>query len=272
MTKRIITSGSFDNLCSKQVRFLYEISKFGKVTLLLFSGEVIKYLKGSPAKFPLPERLYNLESIRYIDRVRIVTDISQLQNVSKIVDENVGGWFVLPSEETPQCQAYAKSQKITYQIISDEQLAGFPPQEIVLKPSTGKKVIVTGSFDWLHSGHIRFLEEASGYGDLYAVIGHDKNIEALKGPGHPMFSQNERRFMVESVRFVKQSLIASGSGWLDAEPEIHKIQPDIYVVNEDGDKEIKREFCRKNDIQYVVLKREPMPGLQRRTSTYLRGF
>ena len=31
------------------------------------------------------------------------------------------------------------------------------------------KVFVSGCFDVLHSGHIRFFEEASQYGDLYAV-------------------------------------------------------------------------------------------------------
>jgi cytidyltransferase-like protein len=135
-----------------------------------------------------------------------------------------------------------------------------------------KKVVVTGSYDWLHSGHVRFLEEASGYGDLYAVVGHDENIRLLKGEGHPLFPQAERRYLVGSIRFVKQTLISSGSGWLDADPEIRKIRPDLYVVNEDGDKGGKREYCRKLGIEYLVLKREPAPGLPRRQSTELRGF
>jgi len=62
------------------------------------------------------------------------------------------------------------------------------------------------------------------------------------------------------------------NGWLDAEPEIGVIQPDMYAVNEDGDKPEKREYCEKNGIEYVVLKREPKAGLTRRQSTALRGF
>ena len=87
-----------------------------------------------------------------------------------------------------------------------------------------------------------------------------------------MFPEDERKYMAGSIRFVKQALISSGNGWLDAEPEIKKIKPDGYVVNEDGDKDVKRQYCEENGIEYIVLKREPKPGLKRRTSTDLRGF
>jgi hypothetical protein len=71
---------------------------------------------------------------------------------------------------------------------------------------------------------------------------------------------------------VKQAFISSGMGWMDAEPEILRLQPDIYAVNEDGDKPEKAEFCRKKGLEYRVLKRRPKPGLPRRESTSLRGF
>jgi glycerol-3-phosphate cytidylyltransferase-like family protein len=87
-----------------------------------------------------------------------------------------------------------------------------------------------------------------------------------------MFSEDERCYMVSSIKFVKQALISSGSGWMDAEPEISTIMPDIYAVNEDGDKPEKREFCEKHGLEYAVLKRTPAAGLPRRESTHLRGF
>jgi cytidyltransferase-like protein len=133
-------------------------------------------------------------------------------------------------------------------------------------------VVVTGSYDWFHSGHVRFLEEAGGYGDLYVVVGHDANLRLLKGEGHPLLTAAERRYVVGSIRYVKQALISSGAGWLDADPEIRRLKPDIYVVNEDGDKGGKREYCAKLGIEYLVLKRAPAPGLPERTSTNLRGF
>jgi cytidyltransferase-like protein len=137
---------------------------------------------------------------------------------------------------------------------------------------TEKKVVVTGCYDWFHSGHVRFFEEVSKYGDLYVVVGHDANIRLLKGHGHPLLPQQERRFMVASVRFVTQALISSGEGWLDADPEIQRIRPDLYAVNEDGDNGGKREYCAAHGIEYLILKRAPAPGLPARSSTDLRGF
>jgi glycerol-3-phosphate cytidylyltransferase-like family protein len=87
-----------------------------------------------------------------------------------------------------------------------------------------------------------------------------------------MFPQGERRYLVQSIRFTKQALISSGSGWMDAEPEIAQIKPDFYVVNEDGDVPEKHKFCEARGIEYVVLKRIPKEGLPRRQSTDLRGF
>ena len=82
----------------------------------------------------------------------------------------------------------------------------------------------------------------------------------------------ERRYVVGSINFVKQALISSGDGWLDADPEIRQLKPDIYAVNEDGDRGGKREYCEKLGIEYLVLKRTPAAGLPKRSSTDLRGF
>jgi cytidyltransferase-like protein len=135
-----------------------------------------------------------------------------------------------------------------------------------------KKVVVTGCYDWLHTSHVRFFEEVSQFGELYVVVGSDANVQLLKGKGHPMLAETERQYMVQSIRFVKEALISSGTGWMDAAPEIERIRPHIYAVNEDGDKPEKRAFCEAQNMEYVVLKRLPKEGLPRRESTQLRGF
>jgi glycerol-3-phosphate cytidylyltransferase-like family protein len=104
------------------------------------------------------------------------------------------------------------------------------------------------------------------------IVGHDANIRLLKGAGHPLLPQGERRYIVGSIKFVKRALISSGDGWLDADPEIRKLKPDIYAANEDGDKGGKREYCQKLGIEYLVFKRTPAPDLPERSSTELRGF
>ena len=55
-------------------------------------------------------------------------------------------------------------------------------------------------------------------------------------------------------------------------PGLRSTRFDIYVVNEDGDRPIKRDFCNEHGLEYVVLKRLPKPGLPRREGTHLRGF
>ena len=159
-------------------------------------------------------------------------------------------------------------------MIPEERLKVFPEWHPAENYSVGirKKVIVTGCFDWLHSGHVRFFEEAAAQGELYVGVGNDANLRLLKGEGHPLFPEDERRYMVQSIRHVKEALITSGSGWMDAEPEIKRVNVQAYVVNDDGDKPEKRAYCAETGLEYIVLKRTPAPGLPRRQSTDLRGF
>mgnify|MGYP000524839692 CR=1 FL=1 len=272
MTDTIIAVGAFCGLDSKRIRFIHEISKSGKLDIVLFSDALILQMTGSEPKYTEPERRYFLESVRYINAVHAVNDLSELKTIAEVVDKPVDAWFTLDLEAFDGYKQIAADQGIRYTFLSADSLAGYPEHDYDLISSSSKKVIVTGCFDWFHSGHIRFFEEASDYGDLYVVLGHDKNLEKLKGPGHPMFPENERKYMAGSIRFVKQALISSGDGWLDAEPEIKRIKPDRYIVNEDGDKDMKRAFCQQNGIEYIVLERKPKSGLTRRTSTDLRGF
>lgn len=132
-----------------------------------------------------------------------------------------------------------------------------------------RKVFVSGCYDLLHSGHVEFFRQASRYGDLYVGIGSDSTIEALKGH-KTMYSEQERLFMVQAIRYVKQAYINQGSGFLDFLPTLDIVHPDCLVVNEDGDREEKRQLCRERGIEYIVLKREPGEGLEARSSTGLK--
>ncbi|MBN1818963.1 MAG: adenylyltransferase/cytidyltransferase family protein [Sedimentisphaerales bacterium] len=270
---RVFLSDSFDDIQLRQMRLLEKAAKLGSVVVFLWSDEAVEHLTGKGAKFPLEEREYTVSSIRYVDEVQILHGrINPDELPINTVKEDI--WIVMQEQDCPAKMAFCKSQGISYQVLSSQQLTTVPAMEKDLAPGSSgrKKVIVTGCFDWFHSGHIRFFEEVSELGDLYVVVGNDANVGALKGQGHPMFPQQQRRYMVQAIRFVTQALVSSGSGWLDAEPEIARIQPDIYAVNEDGDKPIKQQFCREHGIEYVVLKRLPRPGLPRRESTHLRGF
>lgn len=119
-----------------------------------------------------------------------------------------------------------------------------------------KKVFVSGCYDLLHSGHVEFFRQAAEYGDLYVGIGSDATILGYKHH-KTIYSEQERLFMVKSIRYVKDAFINAGSGVMDFVPTVEALKPDILVVNEDGGNEEKRRFCEEHGIEYVVLQRVP---------------
>ena len=270
----VVVTGSFDNLNSRYVRFLHEASKLGRVCVLLWSDETVGICEGKAAKFPEVERLYLQDAIRFVNDVALVHARSREEVMVRVDEVGPKYWVVDEESDEPDKRAHCESRGVEYVVVRNETLRDFPQSDrrISSEPNSRKKVIVTGCFDWFHSGHVRFFEEVSELGDLYVVIGNDDNVQLLKGQGHPLFPQDERRYIVDSIRFVRQALIASGSGWLDAAPEIEKIEPDIYAVNQDGDRPQKREFCAAHGLEYMVLARKPREGLPRRESRVLRGF
>lgn len=269
--RQVIVCGGFDDIRARQLRFLEEASKLGELTVVVWPDDTLKAETGGAPKFPLAERLYFLEAVRYVSRVvpappHLSDALPRLDGISPQV------WVDEEADLRESRRRYCQERGIEYRLLPAARMAGFPEPPPMPSAPGRKKVIATGCYDWFHSGHVRFTEEASAYGDLYLVVGHDANIRLLKGEGHPLFSQEERRYAVGSIKFVKQALISTGHGWLDAEPEIERLKPDAYIVNEDGDRGGKREYCQKRGLEYIVLKRSPAPGLPRRSSTELRGF
>jgi cytidyltransferase-like protein len=132
-----------------------------------------------------------------------------------------------------------------------------------------KKIFVSGCFDMLHSGHIRFLEEAAAYGDVYVGIGSDHTVKELKGR-YPVNTQEERKYMLEALKHVKACFINQGSGIMDFLKELDQISPDYFLVNEDGNTLVKLRLCQRLGIQYVVLRRTPRARLPARSTTSLR--
>ena len=236
--------GAFDDLRSRHIRFLEEAAKPGPLTVLLWKDESLRRLTGRAPKFPQAEREYVLRAVRFVNRVIPVDCPADLNSLPAVAGLRLDCWAVEESQDNAEKKSCCAARNMEYRVIPD----------------------------WFHSGHVRFFEEISARGDLYVIVGHDANIRQLKGEGHPLLPQSERCYLAGSIRFVTQALISSGYGWLDAEPEIERLRPDIYAVNEDGDRGGKREFCARRGIEYVVLKRAPAPGLPGRSSTELRGF
>ncbi len=267
---QVVVSGGFDDITSRDLRLLEEASKLGELTVLLWPDSVLQQFAGKPPKFPLAERAYFLNAVRYVNKVVAGADAVDINALPNHLKMDV--WADAATATHSARDQFARENRIARRIFTAAELAGFPEPPPMPSAPGRKKIIATGCYDWFHSGHVRFTEELNALGDAYVIVGHDANIRLLKGEGHPLLSQEERRYVVGSIKFVKQALISSGSGWLDADPEIRRLKPYAYAVNEDGDKGGKREYCQEIGIEYVVLRRTPAPGLPKRSSTDLRGF
>ena len=132
-----------------------------------------------------------------------------------------------------------------------------------------KKVFVSGCYDLLHSGHVEFFRQASQFGELYVGIGSDQTILGYKHH-QTFYPEQERLFMVKSIRYVKDAFINQGDGIMDFIPTVDMVKPDVFVVNADGGSETKRKFCEERGIEYVELQRTPAEGLTARSSTDIK--
>ena len=136
--------------------------------------------------------------------------------------------------------------------------ANTDPEDPILRaqradtPGNARRVLVTGFFDLLNSGHVSFLREAVGYGELYVGVGSDSTFRELKGRS-PVCTEQERLYMVKAVRYVKDAFINTGSGILDFLGELDRVRPDLLVVNSDSGRELKEKVCRERGIEYLSI-------------------
>ena len=67
--REVIVCGGFDDIRSRDLRFLEEAGRLGELTVLLWNDQAIEQITGKPPKFPLAERNYFLNAVRYVGRV-----------------------------------------------------------------------------------------------------------------------------------------------------------------------------------------------------------
>jgi len=266
----VVVQASLDDLRSDDVRFLEQAARQGPLHVRIPSDDLLTELSGSAPRFPVAERVFLAESLRWVESTSVV-ERPVAADLPALASQ--GAELVVRGEDDdPALRTAAVAAGVSYHVVAAEARAGFPIIDAEPLAPDAATAIVTGCFDWLHSGHIRFFMDAAEHGALYVVVGSDRNVALLKGEGHPLQREEERRYMVGSVRPVYRCLVSSGTGWMDAEPEIDLLKPTYYVVNEDGDKPEKRQFCEAHGLGYVVLERMPHEGLPARSSTDLRGF
>lgn len=91
-----------------------------------------------------------------------------------------------------------------------------------------KKLVVTnGCFDIMHRGHASYLEGARKHGDaMLILLNSDESVRALKGDSRPIVNEDDRAFMLNSLRCVDRVVIFNSSR---CDKELRAIAPDVYV-------------------------------------------
>lgn len=113
------------------------------------------------------------------------------------------------------------------------------------------KIVVNGSFDIIHYGHLKLLEYAKSlYGDsfLLVLIDSDRRIAELKGSDRPVNTELERKELLSALRWVDDVKIFNSDNELTT--LIKEFQPDVMVKGSDYiDKPIiGAEYCK--DIKF----------------------
>ena len=122
----------------------------------------------------------------------------------------------------------------------------------------GRKVVLaSGTFDLLHLGHVKFLEEAKKAGgknaELIVIVARDSTVDKRKGE-KPVMPEDQRRALVESLKVVDEAIL----GYEDFEISgvLEKIKPDVIAVGHDqsGIEKKVREVVAEKKLNIKVVK------------------
>ena len=109
-----------------------------------------------------------------------------------------------------------------------------------------KIVMANGVFDMLHFGHLIHLEAAKAMGDvLWVSITDDQHVR--KGPGRPIYPQEQRLALIKALRCVDKAITCSGL--IEA---LEVVRPHVLVKGvdyKDGLHEVHEKYCRERGIE-----------------------
>ena len=95
----------------------------------------------------------------------------------------------------------------------------------------GKRVLCCGTFDYLHPGHISFLEQAGALGtELYVVVARDENVKRIKG-AYPDHSEEQRKARIVDLGLANEVQLGyPGENFLKV---VEEIRPNIIALGYD---------------------------------------
>lgn len=120
----------------------------------------------------------------------------------------------------------------------------------------GLSVAVTnGCFDLLHRGHAVYLDAARKEADaLVVLVNSDSSVRALKGPERPLQNEDDRAFLLCSLKAVDKTVIFDSPR---CDRELEALAPDVYVKGGDYTEESldpgERAALKKSGSRIVFI-------------------
>ena len=138
-----------------------------------------------------------------------------------------------------------------------------------------KKIIaVSGGFDPLHAGHIRLFKGAKKLGDELVVILNNNNW-LKKKKGYVFISQNERKEVIESIKFVDRVILTRhhpNPKDMSVSKELKKLRPDIFANGGDRTKNNIPEVAVCKEINCKMVFNVGRGGKIQSSSWLLKNF
>jgi len=117
------------------------------------------------------------------------------------------------------------------------------------------KVMIAGTFDILHTGHISLIKSAANIGDVYVIIARDSSVEKFKGQ-KPIMPEEQRMEIIKNIKGVE--FVELGSDTEDWMRRIVEINPDLFLLgpNQWGDEEFYESEMKKTGLK-TIFRRIP---------------
>ncbi|MFC1551732.1 D-glycero-beta-D-manno-heptose 1-phosphate adenylyltransferase [Candidatus Latescibacterota bacterium] len=155
-------------------------------------------------------------------------DIADACYVANIAAGIVVGKHQTAATTPEEIMSYAFGPSASDKIIDETSLV----ETVAELKKSGKKIVFTnGCFDILHMGHITYLNEARGLGDVLIVgLNTDRSVRALKGDKRPILPEQERSHILAALECIDYVVLFDEDTPFDL---IGKIRPDVLAKGAD---------------------------------------
>jgi cytidyltransferase-like protein len=112
-------------------------------------------------------------------------------------------------------------------------------------------VLVNGTFNIIHAGHIELFKYASSLGNLIVAVNNDPYL--VEKYGSKAITLKDRISVIESIKYVSHIISFDEE---DSCSLLYKIKPDFYIKGPDylNVNIPEKDICKNFNIEYIVMK------------------